>query len=152
MINRTSRPATKEKRGAGWPGFAATLVVLATITACGGGSSGGGALGIQAQLPTADTDFAFIAVHDPSSADYDSDCISCHGDRMTEVALDGVTPSVHSTMAGSALFGEGNARCLFCHKHGANLVNESGSGLRRQVDMFACNVCHGAGLTIPFYQ
>ena len=111
-------------------------------------SPGGGA---KAALPAKNIEFSLICIHDPASDGYNDDCISCHGDRTDEMALDGATPSAHATMMSQ--FGEGNDRCIRCHESGPDFLTASGGGLRAQVDIVGANcvVCHSAQATLAFY-
>lgn len=111
-----------------------------------------------AALPAKTIALDLMGIHDPESDAYNGNCTGCHGDRTDEVALDGVTPAAHATMAG--FFGEGNDRCTACHNGGPNFYNFAlGSGslsrgaLREQVDMDAVNCagCHGASAAVAFY-
>jgi len=95
-------------------------------------------------VPAKSLSYDLIAIHDPDSDTYNGDCIGCHGDRTTEIAMDGVTPAAHATML--AFFsGEGNARCTACHASGPDFLTLSAGGLREQVDMERANCagCHG---------
>lgn len=111
-----------------------------------------------AAVPAKTIGLDLMGIHDPDSEAYNDNCIGCHGDRGDEVALDGVTPAAHATMA--AFFGTGNDRCIACHNGGPNFYNfTSGFGslskgaLREQVDMASvgCANCHGANATPSFY-
>ncbi len=101
-----------------------------------------GRSGVKVSLPVKALPFNVITIHDPGSADYDTDCIACHGEKLNELALDCETPTPHSRMLDQ--FPLGNDRCLACHESGTNLINESAGGLRRQVDMefVQCTLCH----------
>jgi len=92
-----------------------------------------------------------IGIHDSGSAAYNTNCVGCHGDRLNEVALDGKTPSAHSTMQG--IFGTGNKRCLKCHTPGPDFLSHSAGGLREPVDIIKanCTTCHAAGSEKAFY-
>ncbi|MBI2924764.1 MAG: hypothetical protein HYY24_03560 [Verrucomicrobia bacterium] len=95
-------------------------------------------------VPSKSISLNLIGIHDPSSSRYNQDCISCHGDRTKEVALDGKTPMAHSTMLLD--FGTGNNRCLNCHQGGPDFLTASSGGLREPVDISSANcvMCHGA--------
>ncbi len=56
-----------------------------------------------------------VDLHDETSADYDADCVSCHGDKSGEVALDGTTPMAHAMMMPQTPGADTNARCAYCH-------------------------------------
>jgi mono/diheme cytochrome c family protein len=107
--------------------------------------------GFPPLLPGKTIGFDLVGIHDASSANYNGNCIGCHGDRTNEVALDGVTLAAHSRMQG--LFGEGNDGCMACHPSGPDFLTFSRGGLREQVDIEAtgCTSCHGAGAIPEFY-
>jgi len=102
-----------------------------------------------AALPAQTIGYDLVGIHDPQSSAYNADCISCHGDRTNEVALDGVTPAAHSRMLFQS-FGTGNARCLKCHINGADFLSFSAGGLREPVNLervisgtgSSCTSCH----------
>ena len=100
---------------------------------------------LSAVIPLKYVQLDLIGIHDFGSANYNGNCISCHGDRTKEVALDGQTPTAHSTML--PLFGEGNDRCLHCHAPGPDFLTYSTGGLRTQINMAEtdCFSCHRAG-------
>jgi len=56
-----------------------------------------------------------VAVHDPASSDYNGDCVSCHGEKTGEVALDGTTPMAHSIMLPQTPGADSNTKCAYCH-------------------------------------
>lgn len=114
--------------------------------------------GNMSVLPAKSIGLDLMGIHDPESDVYNGDCIGCHGDRRDEVALDGVTPAAHATMA--SFFGTGNDRCISCHNDGPNFFDvAAGAGtlsrgaLREQVDMDAvnCAACHGANAAVALY-
>ncbi len=125
---------------------------------CNGGTCGVPASGTQAAIPAKQIELNLIGIHDPDAESYNGNCVGCHGDRTDEVALDGVTPTAHATMAD--LFGEGNDRCIACHNGGPNFFDfaygsgdASAGGLREQVDMEEenCGACHGANAAVALY-
>jgi hypothetical protein len=123
---------------------------LVLLLGCGGGSGGGSHTSKEpADEPSDSISLSLIGTHTPGSDDYDDDCIGCHGNRLNEVALDGKTPTAHATM--KAAFGTGNARCLACHSGGTDFLSYSALGLRRQVDVVSCLICHGVGDDPVFY-
>lgn len=125
------------------------LVCNADTQICeGAGGDGEG----EPALPGKTISFDLIGVHDPASDSYNANCIGCHGDRLDEVALDGVTPAAHATMAG--LFGGGNDRCIACHSEsGPNFLTSSSGGIRKQAGLEAvgCAGCHGPDAAQAFY-
>ncbi len=102
-----------------------------------------------AAIPAKIIGLDLMGVHDPDSDAYNGNCIGCHGDRTDEVALDGVTPSAHATMAN--LFGTGNDRCVSCHESGPDFVTRSASALMEQVDITSCSACHGPNAAVALY-
>ena len=51
-----------------------------------------------APIPLKTISLSLIGWHDPQSDSFYRNCIACHGTRTQERALDGITPTVHSTM------------------------------------------------------
>jgi hypothetical protein len=106
-------------------------------------------------LPGKTIEFDLIAIHDPDSDSFDANCTdaACHGDRHSELAMDGATPAAHGTML--TLFPEGNDRCFACHTNGPNFLTHSAGALRQQVDLevggCALRPCHGPSSPHPFY-
>ena len=78
---------------------------LRVVTTAGAGT---------AAIPNKTISMELLSWHDPLSAGYMSDCISCHGTLTGELALDGAHLMAHSTMLGD--FGSGNSRCILCHE------------------------------------
>lgn len=112
---------------------------------------------VPAELPVKSIDFDLIGVHDPTSGQYDANCIGCHGDRSNEVALDGVTPAAHSVMQFGFL-GQGNERCMACHSNPPDFLSYSAGGLRELVNVerdlateSSCTSCHSGGGNLTFY-
>jgi len=108
-------------------------------------------------VPAKSIGLDLIGIHDSGSQYYNADCISCHGDRTNEVALDGVTPAAHSTMLFKS-WGEGNARCASCHKGRADFLSYSAGGLREPVNVErnigtagSCTSCHSGDWSLGFY-
>lgn len=103
-------------------------------------------------LPSKTISLALIGIHDPDSTAHNGDCISCHGDRTDEKAVDGITVAAHGAML--PFFGTGNDRCLHCHETGPNFLTGSAGGLRKQTSMvnISCVTCHGKGSTLEFYD
>jgi cytochrome c5 len=95
-----------------------------------------------------------MAAHNPNSATYNSDCISCHGDRVSEASLD---PSIKPAHAMMLPFYPGgtvtNETCQACHSKGVDLRDESATSLWRNTDVTKCVACHSqAGPGKQFYQ
>ena len=105
-----------------------------------------------APIPLKTISLTLIGWHDVQSAQYKQNCIACHGTRTQELALDGTTPTAHSTMLGQ--FGTGNARCISCHSVGPDFLTRSAGALRKQLDyeVSACTDCHDKGSALPFYD
>lgn len=106
-----------------------------------------------APIPLKTISLSLIGWHDPLSARYMANCISCHGTRTQELALDGKTPSAHSTMLSH--FDIGNDRCNFCHNYGTDFLARSAGALRKQVfydQADFCTDCHDKGSALPFYD
>lgn len=111
-------------------------------------------------LPSQTLSLDLIGIHDLQSSAYNGDCISCHGDRLNEKALDGVTPAAHSTMR--TLFGSGNERCISCHQTGSHAAAPAGpdfltwsaASVRKQVSIVLsdCANCHRKGKPLEFYD
>ena len=108
---------------------------------------------VEAIPPEKKADFSLVSTHNPSSEDYDSNCTTCHGDRLNESATDSTTLAAHSVMRG--LLGSGNHRCLNCHVDSGDLVAHESSRLRENifqgVASCASALCHGASGPLPFY-
>ncbi len=129
----------------------------------GGGSGNDNAGGddqtpkVTVGLPAKSIGLDLVGIHDSGSQYYNADCISCHGDRTNEVALDGVTPAAHSTMLFRS-WGEGNARCASCHRDRADFLSYSAGGLREPVNVErnigaagSCTYCHSGDWSLGFY-
>lgn len=96
------------------------------------------------------------AIHDSTSAQYNSDCLSCHRDITQRTTLDPKIKDAHSVMMPlvpgfSATTGPTNQNCNFCHK-GADFKEHSSAGIRKEVDAENCVLCHGpSGPAKKFY-
>ena len=104
-----------------------------------------------APIPLKTISLTLISWHDMQSAQYKQNRIACHGTRTQERALDGTTPTAHSTMLGE--FGSGNSRCTSCHSSGPDFLAHSAGALRKQVNYenSGCTGCHDAGGDPSFY-
>ncbi|HBB40021.1 MAG: hypothetical protein COW73_09895 [Nitrospirae bacterium CG18_big_fil_WC_8_21_14_2_50_70_55] len=81
-----------------------------------GPGGGGEVLGTQDQLlVTTLSTQNVVDIHDERSSDYNADCVSCHGTKTDEVALDGTTPMAHAIMMPVALGADNNKKCAWCH-------------------------------------
>lgn len=86
----------------------------------------------------------FIAMHDPQSSRYRSDCGTCHLDKIRNTSL---VPNIKSFHARKVeLFWGGELpdlvyACQVCHK-GADLLEFSQASLRKQSSPDTCALCH----------
>lgn len=110
----------------------------------------------------AETDYSDInlyAAHDPASAQYRSDCLSCHESVITEVSADAAVDTFHVGML-KYLNPTWNVpddvtddACQYCHAEGVDLMNGSAGAIRRQVSIEdECFMCHQGGGTYPLYN
>lgn len=92
---------------------------VASAPGCFNGDDGGGGPPAstleEAKLVAALSTANVIALHDEREASYDADCVSCHGVKTDEVALDGVTPKAHAVMMPFAVGATPNDKCTWCH-------------------------------------
>ncbi len=96
---------------------------------------------------TADEQENLLALHKPTSSSYDENCLSCHGDVLTEQTEDPRTPSFHQAMMPftpgyNPAHGPDNDVCVQCHRY-VELSMDTASALRKQVDPAMCALCHG---------
>jgi hypothetical protein len=87
------------------------------------------------------------AQHDPNSSSYDDDCLSCHGDVLTEETQDPRILSFHQAMMPftpgyNPRHGPNNDVCVQCHRY-VELRMDSAGALRKHVDPALCALCHG---------
>lgn len=101
------------------------------------------------------TTWNLVQIHDASSSGYNSDCISCHGDKTSEVTLSAGVKAIHPFMCPYVYQAAGqttmnNAVCAYCHQT-VDIEPGEGSGgssgnLRKQVVAFesggGCPSCH----------
>ena len=128
------------------------------VTTGGAGTDGVSAAGGTAPIPMQTRSLSeLMGEHDPKSAKFRRDCISCHGPRTQETALDGKTKAIHSTMLN--FYGGGNDRCIKCHYNGPkftgpNFLTQSAGSLRKQVnyEVSGCTSCHAKGGLEPLYS
>lgn len=98
-----------------------------------------------------------LTMHDPQSADYNGDCLSCHAGVLTETTQDPRIPSFHQAMLPftpgyNPAHGPNNDVCVQCHRF-VELQTDSAGALRKQVDPALCALCHGPSGPGPvFYQ
>jgi len=93
----------------------------------------------------------FAATHDPNDPSYNSACLSCHADKLTEVTLS-ATPAFHPRKMGATAGGAPiipgatpSEKCVFCHKAVDMSPNRAAGNLRRNVDVAICTGCHTSG-------
>lgn len=122
--------------------FASALALLlpALALASGRGTEEAAPAGLAA------TQSNNVAIHDPGSPSYDSKCLSCHADVLTETSLDPRVPSIHQAMVPytpgfNPRKGITNETCIKCHQ-AVDVRDGSAAGLRVQVTRETCAVCH----------
>ncbi len=96
-----------------------------------------------------------LAQHDPTSSSYDDDCLSCHGDVLTEQTQDSRILSYHQAMMPftpryNPRHGPNNDVCVQCHRY-VELRMASAGALRKHVDPTMCALCHGPSGPGPVY-
>lgn len=97
-----------------------------------------------------------VALHDPQSPSYDGQCLKCHKSVLTTPSLDPRIASFHQAMLPytpgySPRKGPQDTNCIFCHRNAVDFDQESGSSLRRNVNVEACIYCHGRSGPGPIY-
>lgn len=97
---------------------------------------------------TCHTTWRLPAIHDPAAAEFNSDCILCHGDMLGERTRRRSVPDIHRLML-PYYYGEGQkgpdaATCAECHK-GVDFDQRSAGALRLQVAVQDCWQCHSRG-------
>ena len=114
----------------------------------GGGDGDGGTAAVN-----------IIAIHNPSSPQYDDNCLNCHGDIPNAQSLNSAIPNAHVAMLPFTP-GEGSDQCIWCHRDVSNTlihtmaqVGAFQNNIRKTVDTQLCAICHGpVGPGKPFYQ
>lgn len=101
------------------------------------------------ECTTCHTDWNLLALHDAGSAQYNADCIKCHGNMMWEESLSDLAPAAHPVMMPYALAETGedtldNSTCLYCHPT-VDFLEKSAGNLRKQVAAGVCVQCHRPG-------
>lgn len=94
-------------------------------------------------------DWNVVAIHDSSSPQYRTDCIVCHGDKQdpaSETTLAEGYSSIHLNMCKYVFEAAGqesmnDAVCMYCHET-VDYFDQSGAGIRKQVDPDGCAQCH----------
>jgi hypothetical protein len=126
--------------------FALTFALA--FAGCGGGGGGGDGGGPGPQ-PESVTNLR--AVHNAASAQYDPECVKCHGDILEERSLDARVPGAHPVML-PQVGGETDAVCVKCHEAVDFDRGDSAGNVRRNVDVQVCTACHTqGGGGYPFY-
>lgn len=98
-----------------------------------------------------------LALHEPSSPQYNGACLSCHRGVLTETSRDPRVPSFHQAMLPftpgyNPAHGPSDAVCVQCHRF-VEVRTDSAGALRKQVDPALCALCHGpSGPGPQFYQ
>lgn len=106
--------------------------------------------------PDPDTTQNLFAIHDPTSAQFDSDCIRCHGDKINRKSADpkGKIFTYHGMHIPVILDAKKvrpedvtSSDCLTSSCHGStggrsDLIHESAGSLRKNVWPFVCVGCH----------
>jgi hypothetical protein len=90
------------------------------------------------------TEQNFISLHDSSSPQYDSDCVSCHADILTRQSQDPSISDAHVAMLPWTSGATNNDKCVFCHES-VDVLQKSSATVRRSVDVELCIECHGPG-------
>jgi hypothetical protein len=100
-----------------------------------------------APLPSKVLSFDVIGIHDSGSTQYNSNCVGCHGNRLTEKSIDGKLPAAHAIMRD--FFGDRPDSCVRCHVPGPDFLTQSAGGLRKQADYerASCYFCHDGHLS-----
>lgn len=84
----------------------------------------------------------FVAMHNPESARYRSDCGTCHLDKIQNTSLQPNIKSFHAMKVELFLGNEHpELACQVCHK-GADLLEFSQASLRKQSSPDTCALCH----------
>ena len=84
----------------------------------------------------------FLAMHNPQSSRYRSDCGTCHLDKIRNTSLQPNIKSFHAMKVELFLGNEHpELACQVCHK-GADLLEFSQASLRKQSSPDTCALCH----------
>lgn len=108
------------------------------------------------EIETKDT-VNYIALHDSSTDQYNTNCLVCHSDIAEGESLNANYPEIHVKMLDYASGDDIQEKCIVCHSN-TDLLQHSAANIRRNVDVEKCAVCHGkkgvaAGKsTKQFYQ
>ena len=111
--------------------------------------------GTDAQAQAVDDAPNLVAVHDPTSSEYDADCLACHEDVLTTPSADPRILSFHQKMTTfmpgyNSAHGPSNEVCRQCHRF-VEIRMDSAGALRKQVNPELCALCHGPSGPGPVY-
>ena len=101
----------------------------------------------ETQAQVAEDEPNQVAIHDPSSSQYDADCLACHEDVLTTPSADPRILSHHQAMTPftpgyNPAHGPSNEVCVQCHRS-VEIRMDSAGALRKQVNPELCALCHG---------
>jgi cytochrome c553 len=136
----TTNAETKRRCGLVATGTLAAVVVLA-LAGCAAAPPAR-----EAGPPRADAR-DLVAIHTVGSPQYSKACLDCHGDIMKRPTLDPKVKDAHAAMVPfmpdyDAKAGVTNDNCASCHTR-VDLVQHSGTQLRKNADVTTCESCHG---------
>lgn len=123
----------------------ARLTVLGVLAMGLAGHAAGGALGVSAGPPKADSpDLA--ALHDGDSPSFNKNCLRCHGDIMKKTTLNRKIKNAHAAMVPfapgyDAKVGVTNEVCASCHGR-VDILQHSGEQIRKNASVSLCAACH----------
>lgn len=101
------------------------------------------------------------ALHNPTSPQYNGNCLDCHADILPRKTLNANIPEAHAAMlpyvpgypTGKPLkAGTANEHCRYCHKKGVDFDRRSAASLRKNVSSETCSICHGRRGLLPIYR
>ncbi len=136
----TANAETKRRRALVATGTLAAVVVLA-LAGCAAAPPAR-----EAGPPRADAR-DLVAIHTVGSPQHSKACLDCHGDIMKRPTLDPKVKEAHAAMVPfmpdyDAKTGVTNGNCVACHTR-VDLVQHSGTQIRKNADVAACESCHG---------
>lgn len=88
-----------------------------------------------------------VAIHTAGAPQLSAPCLGCHGDIMKRTTLNPRIKEAHAAMIPflpeyDAKVGVTNATCVSCHAR-VDVVQHSAALIRKNVDVGACESCHG---------
>ena len=94
-----------------------------------------------------------VELHDSTSSAFDTNCTSCHANKLTETTLDPAIPAYHPRKLGLSVIPGASAdeKCLFCHR-GGMLEEREYPKLGRLVDPEICAQCHVGTQPVMYQQ